>query len=116
MGPARAVDLPVFVVGYIDRGGVPAAMYGTLALLDEADQAHIRGWGVNKFRGDLSLLGPSLRMIEERIAAGAGHRALPVRRAARWPERSGDIGMVGWRVVKPESCLAGPYWSDSPPE
>jgi adenosylcobyric acid synthase len=68
MGLARAVDLPVVVVGDIDRGGVLAAMYGTLALLDEADQAHLRGWIVNKFRGDLSLLEPGLRMLEERTS------------------------------------------------
>jgi adenosylcobyric acid synthase len=68
MGLARAVGLPVVVVGDIDRGGVLAAMYGTLALLDEADQAHIRGWIVNKFRGDLSLLEPGLRMLEERTS------------------------------------------------
>jgi adenosylcobyric acid synthase len=68
MGLARAVDLPVVVVGDIDRGGVLAAMYGTLALLDEADKTHIRGWIVNKFRGDLSLLEPGLRMLEERTA------------------------------------------------
>ena len=68
MGLARAMDLPVVVVGDIDRGGVLAAMYGTLALLDEADQAHIRGWVVNKFRGDLSLLDPGLRMLEERTS------------------------------------------------
>ena len=66
MGLARAVDLPVVVVGDIDRGGVLAAMYGTLALLEEADQAHLRGWIVNKFRGDLSLLQPGLAMLEER--------------------------------------------------
>ena len=68
MGLARAVDLPVVVVGDIDRGGVLAAMYGTLGLLDEADQTHIRGWIVNKFRGNLSLLEPGLRMLEERTS------------------------------------------------
>jgi adenosylcobyric acid synthase len=68
MGLARAVDLPVVVVGDIDRGGVLAAMYGTLALLDKADQAYIRGWIVNKFRGNLSLLEPGLRMLEERTS------------------------------------------------
>jgi adenosylcobyric acid synthase len=66
MGLARAVDLPVIVVGDIDRGGVLAAMFGTLGLLDDDDQAHIRGWVVNKFRGDLGLLQPGLRMLEER--------------------------------------------------
>ncbi|MGZ4517595.1 MAG: cobyric acid synthase, partial [Mycobacteriaceae bacterium] len=66
MGLARAVGLPVIVVGDIDRGGVLAAMYGTLTLLDDADQAHIKGWIINKFRGDLGLLQPGLRMLEER--------------------------------------------------
>ncbi len=66
LGLARAVDLPVVVVGDIDRGGVLAAMYGTLGLLDPADQTHVRGWIVNKFRGDLDLLRPGLRTLEER--------------------------------------------------
>jgi adenosylcobyric acid synthase len=66
MGLARAVGLPVIVVGDIDRGGVLAAMYGTLGLLDRADQAHLRGWVVNKFRGDLALLRPGLDMLHER--------------------------------------------------
>ncbi len=60
MGLARAAGLPVVVVGDIDRGGVFAAMYGTLALLDAADQAHLAGWLVNKFRGDAALLTPGL--------------------------------------------------------
>jgi adenosylcobyric acid synthase len=60
MGLARAAGLPVVVVGDIDRGGVFAAMFGTLALLDAADQAHLAGWVVNKFRGDARLLTPGL--------------------------------------------------------
>jgi adenosylcobyric acid synthase len=60
MGLARARDLPVIVVGDIDRGGVFAALYGTLALLASADQALISGFVVNKFRGDRSLLTPGL--------------------------------------------------------
>lgn len=63
MGLARHANLPVVVVGDIDRGGVFAAMYGTLALLDAEDQALIAGWIVNKFRGDLSLLAPGLDML-----------------------------------------------------
>lgn len=66
MGLAREVGLPVVVVGDIDRGGVLAAMYGTLALLDPADQAHLRGWIVNKFRGSVELLRPGLATLEER--------------------------------------------------
>ncbi|MFE0461367.1 cobyric acid synthase [Kitasatospora sp. NPDC058965] len=65
MGLARAADLPVVVVGDIDRGGVFAAMYGTLALLDAADQALVAGWLVNKFRGDARLLRPGLDMLHE---------------------------------------------------
>jgi len=64
MGLARAAGLPVIVVGDIDRGGLLAAMYGTLAVLDAADQRHIAGFVVNKFRGDLRLLAPGLDMLE----------------------------------------------------
>jgi adenosylcobyric acid synthase len=63
MGLARAAGLPVIVVGDIDRGGVFAALYGTLALLSPADQALISGFVVNKFRGDARLLQPGLGML-----------------------------------------------------
>ena len=62
MGLARAADLPVVVVGDIDRGGLLAAMFGTLAVL-VADQRHIAGFIVNKFRGDPRLLAPGLDML-----------------------------------------------------
>jgi adenosylcobyric acid synthase len=65
MGLARAAGLPVVVVGDIDRGGILAAMYGTLAVLEPADQALIAGFIVNKFRGDLRLLQPGLDMLAE---------------------------------------------------
>jgi adenosylcobyric acid synthase len=65
MGLARAAGLPVLVVGDIDRGGVFASMFGTLALLEAADQALIAGWVVNKFRGDVRLLEPGLRQLEK---------------------------------------------------
>jgi adenosylcobyric acid synthase len=63
MGLARALGLPVIVVGDIDRGGVFAALYGTLALLDAADQALVGGFVINKFRGDRALLEPGLRQL-----------------------------------------------------
>ena len=63
MGLARAAGLPVIVTGDIDRGGVFAALYGTLALLDPADQALVSGFVINKFRGDPGLLAPGLDMI-----------------------------------------------------
>src|SRR5699024_135568 len=65
MGLARRGDLPVIVVGDIDRGGVFAAMAGTLALLDQSDQAHLAGFLVNKFRGDVDLLRPGLDSLSE---------------------------------------------------
>jgi adenosylcobyric acid synthase len=63
MGLARAAGLPALVVGDIDRGGVFAAMYGTLALLEPADQALVAGFVVNKFRGERALLEPGLDML-----------------------------------------------------
>ncbi|HEX3815729.1 MAG TPA: cobyric acid synthase, partial [Mycobacteriales bacterium] len=65
MGLARAADLPVLVVGDIDRGGIFASMFGTLALLDPADQALIAGFVVNKFRGSVELLQPGLDMLHD---------------------------------------------------
>ncbi len=63
MGLARAADLPVIVVTDIDRGGSFAALYGTVALLEPADQALIAGFVINKFRGARALLDPGLDMI-----------------------------------------------------
>jgi len=65
MGLARAAGLPVIVTGDIDRGGVFAAMYGTLALLSPADQALICGFVINKFRGAPELLDSGLTMLRQ---------------------------------------------------
>ncbi|MFC0865960.1 cobyric acid synthase [Sphaerimonospora cavernae] len=65
MGLARAANLPVLVVGDIDRGGVLAHFAGTLAVLDPEDQRHIAGFVVNKFRGDPALLRPGLDWLRE---------------------------------------------------
>ena len=65
MGLARAAGLPVIVAGDIDRGGVFAAMYGTLALLAPDDQALISGFVINKFRGAPELLDSGLVMLRE---------------------------------------------------
>ncbi|HEU5028507.1 MAG TPA: cobyric acid synthase [Spirillospora sp.] len=63
MGLARMADLPVVVVGDIDRGGVFASLFGTVALLEPADQALIAGFIVNKFRGAKELLEPGLEQL-----------------------------------------------------
>jgi adenosylcobyric acid synthase len=65
MGLARAAGLPVVIVGDIDRGGVFAAMYGTVGLLSPEDQAHVAGFLINKFRGDSRLLKPGLGMLRQ---------------------------------------------------
>jgi adenosylcobyric acid synthase len=63
MGLATAAQLPVVVVGDIDRGGVFAALYGTVALMPPADQRLVAGFLVNKFRGDVRLLAPGLDQL-----------------------------------------------------
>ena len=65
MGLARLVDAPVLLVGDIDRGGVFAQLYGTVALLDPEERARIKGLVINKFRGDRAILEPGLKTLED---------------------------------------------------
>ena len=65
MGLARLVDAPVLLVGDIDRGGVFAQLYGTVALLEEDERARIKGTVVNKFRGDRKILEPGIKILED---------------------------------------------------
>jgi adenosylcobyric acid synthase len=65
MGLATAVAMPVIVVGDIDRGGVFAALYGTLALMPPGDQALVAGFVINKFRGAPELLASGNVMLEQ---------------------------------------------------
>ena len=65
MGLAREASLPVLLVGDIDRGGVFASLYGTLALLSERDQSLVSGLLINRFRGDPAVLAPGLEKIQE---------------------------------------------------
>jgi adenosylcobyric acid synthase len=63
MGLARAAGIPVLLVGDIDRGGLFASLYGTLALLSPEDQSLVAGFLVNKFRGDPAVLAPGLEQM-----------------------------------------------------
>ena len=63
MGLATAASLPVIVVGDIDRGGVLAHLFGTVAVLSPQDQALVAGFVINKFRGDPALLAPGLDQL-----------------------------------------------------
>jgi adenosylcobyric acid synthase len=65
MGLARFREIPVVVAGDIDRGGVFAALHGTLALLSSEDQRLISGFIINKFRGSRDLLQPGIDMLEQ---------------------------------------------------
>ena len=64
MGLARLVDAPVLLVGDIDRGGVFAQLYGTMALLEPEERQRVKGTIVNKFRGDRAILQPGLDSLQ----------------------------------------------------
>ncbi|KAA5604937.1 cobyric acid synthase [Roseospira marina] len=85
MGFAVATQTPVVLVGDIDRGGVLASLVGTWALLPAEDRTTLRGYVINKFRGDPSLFDPAVAMI-------AAHTAgLPCLGVAPWFDRARDL-------------------------
>ncbi|MEM7067255.1 MAG: cobyric acid synthase [Pseudomonadota bacterium] len=65
MGFAEAAEVPVILIGDIDRGGVIASIVGTHTILPDADRAHVVGYLINKFRGDVSLFDDGLKAITE---------------------------------------------------
>ncbi len=67
MGLAKMVDAPVLLIGDIDRGGVFAQLFGTIALMEQEERERIKGLIINKFRGDIRLLDSGLYMFTERI-------------------------------------------------
>ena len=89
MGFARAADVPVVLVGDIDRGGVIASLVGTKAVIDEADAAMIRGFIVNRFRGDPALFEGGMRFVAERTGWPALGLVPHFADAARLPAEDG---------------------------
>ena len=85
---ANLADAPVLLVGDIDRGGVFASLFGTIALLDEAERARIKGLLINKFRGEYEILAPALPMIEARLGVPV-LGVVPFIRELRLPEEDG---------------------------
>ncbi|WP_166293996.1 cobyric acid synthase [Bradyrhizobium sp. 2S1] len=84
MGFARKADVPVVLVGDIDRGGVIAQLVGIQAVIDPEDAAMIQGFVINKFRGDPTLFDDGYRLIESRTA-WRGFGVLP------WFTRAGEL-------------------------
>lgn len=66
MGFAEAADVPVILIGDIDRGGVIASLVGTHVLLPRAEQDRLKGYLINKFRGDVTIFEPALDIIREK--------------------------------------------------
>lgn len=66
IGTARLTQAPILLVGDIERGGVFASLYGTVALLPDDVRKNVKGFIINKFRGDLRILEPGLKQLEEK--------------------------------------------------
>ncbi|OEU96221.1 cobalamin biosynthesis protein CobQ [Streptomyces oceani] len=103
MGLARHADIPTVLVGDIDRGGVFAAFYGTVALLEPADQALVAGFVVNKFRGDETLLAPGLRQLAE-ITGRRVYGTLPFSPDV-WLDSEDTLALEGRRSRTDEATL-----------
>ncbi|MDQ1276933.1 MAG: adenosylcobyric acid synthase, partial [Euryarchaeota archaeon] len=66
VGTARLTQAPIILVGDIERGGVFASLYGTVTLLPEDVRKNVKGFIINKFRGDIEILRPGLKQLEEK--------------------------------------------------
>jgi adenosylcobyric acid synthase len=66
IGTARLTQAPIILVGDIERGGVFASLYGTIELLPEDVRKNVKGFIINKFRGDIEILNPGLKQLEEK--------------------------------------------------
>ncbi|GAA4089092.1 cobyric acid synthase [Streptomyces shaanxiensis] len=109
MGIARNAGLPVLVVGDIDRGGVFASFFGTVALLSPEDQELVAGFLVNKFRGDVGLLEPGLDMLHG-LTGRRTYGVLPFQHGLGIDEEDGL--RVSLRGTVRESNVAPPVGED----
>ncbi|HEY0717512.1 MAG TPA: cobyric acid synthase [Streptosporangiaceae bacterium] len=105
MGLATAARLPVIVVGDIDRGGVFAAMYGTLALMPRADQDLVSGFVINKFRGAPELLASGNVMLEQLTGR-------PLLGVLPWTEGLGIDAEDSLQLTRPAPTPSAPVGTD----
>ena len=103
MGFAEAADVPVILVADIDRGGAIASIIGTHALLDAGERVRLKGYVINKFRGDASLFDGAIDIIRERTGLDClgivpwfeGARHLPAEDAVALDHPASDPGAAG---------------------
>jgi adenosylcobyric acid synthase len=108
MGLARAANLPVVLVGDIDRGGLLAHLFGTVAVLDPDDQALVAGFIVNKFRGDPALLEPGLQQLLT-LTGRPTYGVLPYADQL-WLDAEDSLSVVAHRVVGTPAPPCGDDW------
>lgn len=108
MGLARAANLPVVLVGDIDRGGLLAHLFGTTAVLEPEDQALIAGFIVNKFRGDPALLEPGLQQLLA-MTGRPTYGVLPYADQL-WLDAEDSLSVVAHRVVGTPAPPRGDDW------
>ncbi|HEX2402326.1 MAG TPA: cobyric acid synthase, partial [Mycobacterium sp.] len=108
MGLARVAELPVILVGDIDRGGLLAHLYGTVAVLGPDDQRLISGFVVNKFRGDPSLLAPGLEQLET-LTGRPTYGVIPYTDGL-WLDTEDSVSVLAHRVVGDPQPPRGADW------
>lgn len=108
MGLARAANLPVILVGDIDRGGLLAHLYGTVAVLEPDDQRLVTGFVVNKFRGDPSLLAPGLEQLEK-LTGRPTYGVIP-HTDGLWLDTEDSVSVLAHRVVGDPQPPRGSEW------
>jgi cobyric acid synthase CobQ len=110
MRMAHMAHAPVLLVGDIDRGGVLAALVGTMDLLPASDASLVKGFVINKFRGDLGLLMPGVRVVEERTGLRC-LGVLPYSRELRLPQEDSlaweELGSQTTRIRRPDTLRIG---------
>jgi len=104
MGFARAADLPVVLIGDIDRGGVIASLVGTKTVIDPSDAAQIRGFLVNKFRGDPQLFSDGIATIA-RLTGWEALGVIPFFPGARLLPAEDALALTGTRITKPKARI-----------